>query len=326
MVDVARCLAILAQGLHHRQEAELLVAAQKRGLSLRRVLMQDRNWRRQDLGILVAWQASTEQFVVIDVTGCGSPSRVSIDGSRQRLSRVDCAALNTDMLALATPQGRSIHASLAALALLVMLAAQALVLLVISGHPPGMRAALILSLAGLAWIVARVAYSIAASRASILLGWRRHSDLLAEILDGGVTILQSRTPHDYARAMRALLKNRVKTLRGRMALPMGLASLLPGLVALSISVSATWSLLRSHLGTPAGWRNRFSPFGGTDRKCGRAEFGRDGTAAGSRGARQLGFAAVGRGEFCPDASGGCSETSEKTCPSKEDAAAGYPCV
>ncbi len=236
MVDVARCLANLAQGLHNRQEAELLVAAQKWGLSLRRVRMQDRNWRRQDLGILIAWQTATEQFVVIDATGCGSPSRVSIDGSRHLMSEADCGALHTDMLALAKPQGRSIRASHAVLPLLVMVAAQSVILLVFWGHPPGMRAALILSLAGLAWITARVAYSIALSRASILLGWRHHDDLWAEILDRGVTILQSRTPHDYARAMRSLLKNRVKTLRGRMALPMGLASLLPGLVALSISV------------------------------------------------------------------------------------------
>lgn len=236
MVDVARCLANLAQGLHHRQEAELQVAAHKRGLSLRRVRMQERNWRRQDLGILVAWQTATEQFVVVDATGCGSPSSVSIDGRRQRLSEADCEALDTDMLALATPQGRSIHASLAVLTLLVMLAAKALILLVFSGYPPGMRAALILSLAGLAWVLARVAYSIALSRASILLGWGRHTELWAEILDKGVTILQSRAPHDHARAMRSLLKNRVKTLRGRMAFPIGLASLLPGLVALGISV------------------------------------------------------------------------------------------
>lgn len=237
MDDVVHRLAELVHGLNYKQEAELLSLAQEQGLLLRRVRIHERRWEKRDLGILVAWQTETEQFIVIDANGCGSPSRVNAAGQRLLLSEADCGALHADMLALAEPRGRPLRAYLAVLALLVILAAQALILFTFMGELPGVRAALIVFLAGLALVLAHVAYSLASSRAYVLRGWRLHQDLWTEVLDRGLKILRDRTPGDYAQAMRSLLKRRIRGFCGAMALPLGLVIMLPGLVVLGISAS-----------------------------------------------------------------------------------------
>lgn len=235
MDGIEHRLAELAYRLDHSQEAELQALAQERGLLLRRVRMHERNWWKLDLGILIAWHPVMQQFVVINANCSGLPSTVDVDGRRHPVSEADCRALHSDMLALAVPQGRSVRASLAALALLVLIVAHILILWVFAGEPQGMRAVLILLLAGLALVLARVSYLVASSRASILLGWRLHDDLWSEVLDRGLTILENCRSHDYAQALRSLLKRRIRALCGTLSLPMGLATILPGLLVLGIS-------------------------------------------------------------------------------------------
>jgi ABC-type bacteriocin/lantibiotic exporter with double-glycine peptidase domain len=235
MEGIEHRLAELVYGLDHSQEAELLALAQERGLLLRRVRMHERNWWKLDLGILVAWHPVMQQFVVINANCSGLPSVVTADGRLHPVSEADCKALHSDMLALAAPQERSLQASLAALALFALMAAHILILWVFAGEPEGMRGVLILLIAGITSVFARFAYLVASSRASVLLGWRLHESLWREVLDQGLTILEKRRPHDYAQTMRSFLKRRIRVLCGTISLPMGLATILPGLLVLGVS-------------------------------------------------------------------------------------------
>lgn len=235
MDEIAYRLAQLADGFGLSQEAELRSLAQQRGLMLRRVRMHEGQWWKRDLGILLAWHTVRREFVVIH-TGCrGLPFAVTVGGRRHSLSEADCGALHSDMLAPVVPQGRPVPVSLSAAALGVTLAAEVVILAVLAGQPQGGRAVLILLLAGLALVLARAAYVVLSSRASVVLGWHFHEQLWSEALDRGLTILQHSTSSDYAQSMRSLLKRRVRGLCGMLSLPMGLATLLPGLLFVGVS-------------------------------------------------------------------------------------------
>lgn len=235
MDEIAYRLAQLAHGRDLSHEAELRSLAQERGLMLRRVRMHERQWWKRDLGILLAWHSVRRQFVVVHARCRGLPFAVTVDGRRHPLSEADCRALHSDMLALVVPQGRLAPVSLPTAALGVMFAAQVVILSVFAGEPQGGRAVSILLLAGLALVLARAAYLVTSSRASIVLGWHLHDQLWTEALDRGLTVLQGSTSYDYAQSMRSLLKRRIRGLCGTISLPMGLATLLPGLLFIGVS-------------------------------------------------------------------------------------------